>query len=793
MSRTRILQPLSAWLVVISLCLPLPAQAPPKETTRKLDLTIDEIMRGPGLTGYEPSAVRWTRDGAKVYFSWKQYSDPIEKDLDTYVVDRDGTGLRKLSDEEADNAPPAGGDLSKDKSRTVYARKGDIFLYEHATGKTVRLTRTTEAESEPRFTRDSAHVTFVRGGNLFKLALDGGELEQLTDILPANAPPDPNEEKKGTASQEVVKKEERALIEVVDLRARKKEEERAKEKKENPRKPLRLAARQSVVQLLLSPDETYVLATFRTPSDKAKRTIVPNFVTESGYTEDIRSRTNVGDVQPARKVGFLRVDTGEVKWLDHGMKEPVKEDQPEQVKSQEKERDIDFYQPKWSDDGSKLVMLAHAADNKDRWVMALDPATGKTRPLMHLHDDAWVDGPCSRTLGWLKDNQTVYYVSEASGWAHLYTVPFDGGEPKQLTSGQWEVKAVTLSEDGKSFYLETSEENPGEWQVYRMSVEGGPRTRVTEGSGKFEATVSPDQSMLALVHSTSNRPPELYLMQNRPGARMVKVTTSPAPEFFTYPWIDPPVVAFRARDGVMLPARIYKPAGYPKGGPAVIFVHGAGYLQNVHHWWSEYFREYMFHHLLMKHGYLVFDVDYRGSAGYGRDWRTAIYRHMGGKDLDDQVDAAKWLVSEQGVDPKRIGIYGGSYGGFITLMAMFTTPDVFAAGAALRPVTDWMHYNNGYTSDILNVPQDDLEAYKRSSPIYFAAGLKGALLICHGMADTNVHFQDSVRLEQRLIELRKTNWELASYPVENHGFVQPTSWADEYKRIFKLFEDNLKK
>src|SRR5436190_17426493 len=193
----------------------------------------------------------------------------------------------------------------------------------------------------------------------------------------------------------------------------------------------------------------------------------------------------------------------------------------------------------------------------------------------------------------------------------------------------------------------------------------------------------------------------------------------------------------------------------------------------------------------MQRGFVVLDLDYRGSAGYGRDWRTGIYRHMGGKDLTDHVDAAKYLVTEHGVDPKRIGLYGGSYGGFITLMAMFTQPEVFAAGAALRPVTDWAHYNHGYTANILNTPQKDAEAYKQSSPIYFAQNLKGALLICHGMVDTNVVFQDSVRLVQRLIELRKENWELAVFPVEDHGFIEPTSWADEYKRIFKLFTTQL--
>ena len=248
-----------------------------------------------------------------------------------------------------------------------------------------------------------------------------------------------------------------------------------------------------------------------------------------------------------------------------------------------------------------------------------------------------------------------------------------------------------------------------------------------------------------------------------------------------------------ARDGAKVPARMFKPANYKKGGAAVIFVHGAGYLQNVDHKWSSsYYHEYLFHHLLQERGYLVLDVDYRGSAGYGRDWRTAIYEHMGGKDLDDVVDAAKYAVAQHGADPKKIGLYGGSYGGFITLMAMFTQPDVFAAGAALRPVTDWATYNHGYTSNILNTPQGDPQAYRRSSPIYFAEGLKGALLICHGMVDTNVEFQDTVRLMQRLIELGKENWSVAPYPVEDHGFVQASSWTDEYKRILKLFDGSLK-
>jgi dipeptidyl aminopeptidase/acylaminoacyl peptidase len=280
-------------------------------------------------------------------------------------------------------------------------------------------------------------------------------------------------------------------------------------------------------------------------------------------------------------------------------------------------------------------------------------------------------------------------------------------------------------------------------------------------------------------------------MANEPGATMEQLTTSTTEAFNAYKWRDPEIIQFKAADGAMVPAKLYKPSEGKKNGAAVIFVHGAGYLQNVHRWWPSYFREFMFNNLLADKGYTILAIDFRASAGYGRDWRTAIYRHMGGKDLSDQVDGAKYLVAQQGVDKERIGIYGGSYGGFITLMALFKEPETFKSGAALRSVTDWAHYNHGYTANILNTPVQDSLAYARSSPIYFAEGLEGNLLILHGMVDTNVHFQDVVRLSQRLIELGKTNWEMAIFPLESHGFREASSWTDEYRRIYKLFDDTL--
>ena len=248
---------------------------------------------------------------------------------------------------------------------------------------------------------------------------------------------------------------------------------------------------------------------------------------------------------------------------------------------------------------------------------------------------------------------------------------------------------------------------------------------------------------------------------------------------------------FKGKVNIYVPARVYKPSKEGSNGAGIIFVHGAGYLQNAHNWWSSYFREYMFHNLLCDLGFTVLDIDYRASEGYGRDWRTAIYRHMGGWDLKDQLSGRDYLINKLAVDSNKIGIYGGSYGGFITLMALLTEPGKFNCGAALRSVTDWAHYNNEYTSNILNTPLLDSLSFKKSSPIYFAENLEDNLLMLHGVMDDNVQFQDVVRLSQRFIELKKEDWELALFPVEPHGFKQSTSWYNEYKRILKLFIENL--
>jgi len=677
-----------------------------------------------------------------------------------------------------DSAGPlaATGDLAANGSMRAVEWNGDIFVADLRTGAIRRLTRTVAEETDPHFDRDARHVFFVRDNNAFSFDLASGEERQLTDI---RLGPKPKEDEKPKGQRAALEAQQRELLgavrDEIHLDSLKK---RAKAQLDSlGPQTLWLRKDETVSTIAVSPaGNALLLVTTIAPGDKQRATEIPHYVTKSGYTEEEKSREKVGDVVDGSRIAYIPLTRGEPTWLSLFPGDTVHAPGLTRVNG-------------WSDDGSKALVFTISQDWKTRYIYTVG-AKGALTALDTLRDSAWVDGPALGEAGWLDGGKRIWFVSEADGYAHLYSMAANGGERKQLTSGKWEVNDVALSNDRRTFYLHTSEESPFEQQFYRMPVNGGPRTQITKTSGGHTVVASPNEMLLADVYSTSNRPPELYLMRNKPGAAETRLTLSPTAEWLSFPWLVPEIVMVPASDGVQVPARIYRPKDMnaQPNGAAVIFLHGAGYMHNVNHYWSYYFREYMFNQLLASRGYVVIDMDYRGSAGYGRDWRTAIYRHMGGRDLQDEVDGSRYLHDRFGIDPKRVGIYGGSYGGFMTLMALFTESSHFCAGAAIRSVTDWAHYNHDYTSQILNTPEKDSAAYRQSSPIYFAEGLQDPLLMLHGMIDDNVHFEDVVRLSQRLIELGKTNWELAVYPVERHEFVRTSSWQDEYRRIYELFD-----
>lgn len=757
---------------------PVPATRPAPPVPRPggagaFDLSVPNIMRGELLVGRSPSEVRWSPDSRYVYFRWR---DPESRDTTTslYRVPAGGGTPERLDEAAARQLAPAPrASASADRTRTAFERDGDIFVAE-ADGTERRITDTPVRERSPHLSPDGRTVYFLSGSNVYALDLTGGPLRQLTDLRTEDAPR--NREPEG--QRRFLREQQRELLAAVRDRVREREHREALDSARARVRPVYLGRGTTLTSAEVSPSGRFLLLGVSDPSEP-QRTLVPNYVTESGYTENLTVRPKVGDATAGQRAALLELETGQLAWIE-----------PEP-----KDRKKTLMPVGWSRESDRALLIGTAMDFKDRWIYVVD-AHGRVTTVDHLRDDAWIGGPGVFTAGWIPGGERgaagerVYFVSERTGYAHLYTVAPTGGRATALTAGAWEVTDVQLSADGQTFYITTSEEHPGVRHLYTLPAGGGPRTKITAMHGWNEALVSPDGRHVAVLHARGDHPAELYLMPLAPQAEARRITVSTTEEWRRGPWIWPEIITFPARDGARVHARIYRPRdlGAEPNGAAVLFVHGAGYLQNVHHGWSSYYREYMFHHLLAAKGYTVLDIDYRASAGYGRDWRTGIYRHMGGKDLSDHVDGVRWLIENENIDPRRVGIYGGSYGGFITLMALFTEPDVFQAGAALRAVTDWAHYNHPYTARILNQPQDDPEAYRRSSPIYFAEGLRGHLLITHGMVDTNVHFQDVVRLAQRLIELGKTNWELAVYPVEDHAFQRPDSWADQYRRILELFE-----
>jgi len=763
-------------LLAALIAAPLGAQQAPSN----FDFSIKNIMRGPELYGRVPQDVRWSADNKWIYFTWAEPGTDWRETAKRYRVRAvAGSKPERVTPAQFDSAGAVvtTGDRSGNGRYMAVEYGGDIYVTDMQRGTTRRITQTNARESQPQFSPDASKVYFIRENNVYSMDLQSGLLRQLTDLRQGPAPADstPAAGQRGRIEQQ-----QRDLFEAIRDRVRADSIAKADRNERQARglKTYYTQRGEQISDISPSPTADALIITTQIPAQGARNNDIPRYVTETGYVEQIRGRENVGDSQDKGRVGLINLTTGNLTWL-----KPYPVDTANGF----------VIALGWSDDGKHGAFYGYTSDNKVRVLQIVD-ATGKLTTLETLRDSAYIGGPCAYgCAGWYDNGRRFYYISEASGYSHLYTVNADGTDRKQLTSGKWEVLDVDLSADGKTFYLRTNEPSPAEEQFYRMSVNGGPRERITTKSGRHIVTVSPDGSLLADVYSYVNRPPDLFLMQNRPGAEMAQLTVSPSKEWLSFPWIAPEIVMIPASDGVMVPAHIYRPKDMnaQPNGAGVIFVHGAGYLHNVGNFWSEYPREYMFNQFLASKGYVVLDVDYRASAGYGRDWRTAIYRYMGGRDLQDQVDASKYLTKEYSIDPERIGIYGGSYGGFITLFALFTQPQYFGAGAALRSVTDWAHYNHGYTSNILNLPQTDTVAYHRSSPIYYAEGLKDPLVILHGMVDTNVLFQDVVRLTQRLIELGKQDWELAVYPVEDHAFVRPSSWADEYGRIFKIFETNL--
>lgn len=780
---------------------PAPAQlAAQSDLTREdvdpeFELTLDHLAMDTRWLGLPPRDLRWSPDGEEVYFRWRPDPEPGQRpETDPwFAVDRAGSELLRLSDQEAARVPASRVAWSRDREVAAWGRDGSLYLWTpeggtrsvFATEGEVGAVRVLPDGSAVRFsTRGLSGGIIGRGGSesadRWAYEVEEGAARRLVAFREADEEP--------SEFGRWLKEQQRELIPLVRKRERdewvRDSVRRARDADRPMVIPLQKGAKARDVRL----DPRGKWVTFREVREPAGEhgTRYMAFVEETGHADPREARPKVGAPLPEHRMGIVRFDRAvapdsvQVTWVDDGT-----------------EKETIVHGPWWSPDGSSAVVQILSTDHKDKWIARLDPESGETRTVHHEHREDWIGGPLNGGrwrpgyLEWLPEGDAFGFVSEASGWSMLY-LGTPAGEVTPLTRGEWEVRGGELGPDGRWWYLTTSRAHPGEEHLYRLPARGGDLERITSGSGQHGAVVSPRGERVATTWEGPVRIPDLYLLDAEPGAPRTRVTKSGTDAYYRYAWAGSEIVTYPDPEGETTWAEVWEPPEEPNGA-AVVHVHGCGECaMAVDRGWS-YTSAMLYANYLRQRGYVAASVDYRGGWGHGHAYRTYAYRGMGLKDVDSALPALDLLAREHGVDRGRIGIYGGSYGGFFTIMSLFRHPGEYAAGVALYPVTDWAHYNQGYTSRILNgTPVTDSVAYRRSSPVYYAEGLADPLQIQHGLVDGNVQIQDSFRLFRRLMDLEKAGFDLVAYPMEDHGWDETPTRRDSYRRMTAWFDRHLR-
>jgi len=785
--------------------------APHPTANQTQQISLEKIMSDPDWLGRQPEQAYWADNSDGVFYQRKREGSSL-RDTFELVLNQAGNGTL-VTLPEAHKVAYQNRVMNLSGSQAAWVFQSNLFVKDLTSGELRQLTRNSQSVSNLKFLADG-RLSFQQGAAIFSIDTHTGFTQELLSWKFADKPKAVEKPKDYIAEQQL------DLIQY--LAKKRKNKQQAFDYKQQVLDENATTTAQAfyfdkdmrAVEVSLAPGgDKAIIAIGKKQKWRDESDIMPNYIGEDSRIKAEKVRRRVADSKPQNhQLWLIDLKSHQKQQLNYTSLPGYNEDVLAQVKQENAAakgeeyetnrlpRDITLLQDwywsqsaiQWHNNGQQVAIMLEAWDNKDRWIASVDFTKQQLVNQHRMHDDAWINYKFN-SFGWLNNSETLYYLSEQTGYAQLYTKSLKGKE-KAITAGTYEVDNLTLSKDDQYMYFQANKSHPGIYEVYRVNLKTGEQQALTQLGGKNDYQLSPDESKLLLTHSEVLMPPELYVQQVGDSNSAKRLTHTVSEEFLAMPWTAPEVVAVPSSfTQAPIYSKVYLPKGVQQGEKrrAVVFNHGAGYLQNSHLGWSGYFREFMFHSMLAQQGYVVMDMDYRASLGYGRDWRTAIYRQMGTPETQDLQDGVKWMVENANVDVKRVGTYGGSYGGFMTFMALFTAPELFQAGAALRPVTDWAHYNHGYTSNILNTPDIDPIAYERSSPIYFAEGLNKPLLINAPMVDDNVFFVDVVRLVQRLIELEKQDFETAIFPVEPHGFKQPSSWLDEYRRIYKLFENEL--
>lgn len=701
-------------------------------TVAAQDWSIQHLFTRPFLWGTWPSDVAWAKHAHVLGFLWNAHGESFK---DLYAYDADAKKLTRLTDLKDVRDPINDSEAERDPHRKGYlAPPGGLTSFD--------------------LSEDGTKIVFSYRGDLYTVRTDGSSLVRITKTKAPEVDPRFAPDGKRIAFTQS------GQIYVLDNAG-------TLEQRTDVRAPAALTS------FRWSPDGRYIAYSVQPKQERMMPLPIYSgeFVTASQF-----ERSVAGD-EPATWQYWIVEGSGDnaPRLLDMG-------------------KGMASEPPEWSDDSRHILVVFEAPNFKSEEIRIADVDTGKSRAVFHQTDDRWID---LSQAGWAPTSQQIWFSSDQSGFMHLYTVGIDGTHLKQITRGAWEIHKDTFSTNpqwiGDWIYYSSTQARAAERQFYRVKADGSAAPeRITGHPGLNIGCVSRDGNAQAILQADMDNPFDLYVDGER-------VTTSPLPEFYKLHWPDSRFVSYPSlKDGRPVAARMLLPPAYnpddatQKPHPAVIYIHGAGYATSVLNQWGSYQElRFVFNSYLAHQGYVVLEMDYRGSTNYGRDWRTGVYLHMGGPDLEDVLGGVEYLRSLKNIDMERVGIWGWSYGGFMTAMAMFRAPATFHAGAAFSGVYDWRNYNAGYTEERLTKPDENPEAYQRSSPIHFSSQLQNHLLVIHGIADDNVLFQDAIQLTEKLIHEQKP-FEEAFYPEESHSYARDDSLIDAFSRTAAFFDQHLR-
>ncbi len=475
-----------------------------------------------------------------------------------------------------------------------------------------------------------------------------------------------------------------------------------------------------------------------------------------------------GDPNADVKIGVVPAAGGETRWMNLG--EP---------------RGYLFARVAWLPSGREIAVekLPRIQNKLDLLIANIE--TGASRVFLHEEDPYWIN--VKGDLKFLPDGRLLW-TSERTGFRHLYLYGPDGTLEKQLTSGDWEVDTIAGIDErqGRVFFTST-EASPLERQLHAVSLDGAHRQQITSGDGTHSVSLSPTAAYFLDDYSSLSTPPRRTLY--RGDGTEVRVYKQPdLKDVNEYEVLPTEMVKVKASDGTILYARLIKPAGFQPGKkyPAVVMVYGGPGVQSIHNSWQGL----SWDQLLAQHGFFIWQLDNRGSNGRGHAFESVIYHHFGVHELEDQKTGIQYLISQGFVDPQRIGMYGWSYGGYMTLYTLTNTSGLIKAGIAGAPVTNWHNYDSIYTERYMGLPESNEQAYEASSATSHAAGLDSRLLMVHNVEDDNVHFQNSVQMADALEKAGKQFF-MVAYPQKSHGVSGPLR-RQLLEETTEFFEHNLK-